>query len=474
MQRIVIDPVTRIEGHAKISLFLDDQNQICDAKFHVVEFRGFEKFCVGRPFYEMPSLTARVCGICPVSHLLCSAKAGDGILGVAPPATALLLRRAMNLGQIIQSHALSFFHLSSPDLLLGFDSQPSNRHVFGLMQSHPEIARAGIRLRQFGQDVIEQLGGRKIHPAWAVPGGVREAPSQEVCHSLLARTQEAEQTALQGLQIMKNYLNEHPEEVQVYGNFPTLFVGLVRKDDHGWEHHDGVLRVMDSHGKVVQDDVDPVDYQVHFAEQVETDSYLKSPYYRPLGYPNGAYRVGPLARLNLCTRIGTPLADRELNEFRERCGGVATSSFHYHLARLIEILASIELLRQHLQDPLVHSGRLRAQAGVNRLESVGCSEAPRGTLFHHYRVEENGLLNYVNLIIATGQNNIAMNRTVAQIAKHYIQDTRQIPEGVLNRIEHGIRCFDPCLSCSTHALGMMPLDLSLWAADGQLIDRVVR
>ena len=474
MKRIVIDPVTRIEGHAKISLFLDQDEQICDAKFHVVEFRGFEKFCEGRPFYEMPSLTARVCGICPVSHLLCSAKTGDGILGVAPPAAALLLRRMMNLGQIIQSHALSFFHLSSPDLLMGFDSPPAERHVFGLMQRFPEIARAGIRLRQFGQDVIEQLGGRKIHPAWAVPGGVREAPSREVCFSLLSRTQEAEQTALMGLKIMKEYLKNHQDELSAYGNFPTLFVGLVRTDDHGWEHHDGVLRIMDANGKVLQDDVDPASYRVHFAEQIESDSYLKSPYYQPLGYPNGAYRVGPLARLNLCTRIGMPLADQELNELREQCGGIATSSFHYHLARLIEILASIEFLRQHLQDPLVHSGRLRAQAGVNHLESVGCSEAPRGTLFHHYRIDENGLLNYVNLIIATGQNNIAMSRTVAQIAKHYIKDTRHIPEGLLNRIEHGIRCFDPCLSCSTHALGMMPLDVSLWSQDGQLVDQVIR
>lgn len=474
MKRIVIDPVTRIEGHAKISLFLDEKDQICDAKFHVVEFRGFEKFCEGRPFYEMPSLTARVCGICPVSHLLCSAKAGDGILGVAPPAAGLLLRRMMNLGQIIQSHALSFFHLSSPDLLMGFDSSPSQRHVFGLMQSHPDIARAGIRLRQFGQDVIEQLGGRKIHPAWAVPGGVREAPSQEVCYSLLSRTQEAEQTALMGLRIMKEYLKEHREEIEIYGNFPTLFVGLVRADDHGWEHHDGVLRIMDSQGKVLHDDVNPANYREYFAEQVESDSYLKSPYYLPWGYPEGAYRVGPLARLNLCTSIGAPLADRELNELRDQCGGVANSSFFYHLARLIEILASIEILRQNLQDPLIHSGRLRAQAGVNHLESVGCSEAPRGTLFHHYRVDDNGLLNYVNLIIATGQNNIAMNRTVAQIAKHYIKDGRQIPEGMLNRIEHGIRCFDPCLSCSTHALGMMPLDVSLWSPDGQLLDRVVR
>jgi NAD-reducing hydrogenase large subunit len=474
MKRIIIDPVTRIEGHAKISLFLDDAGQISDARFHVVEFRGFEKFCQGRPFYEMPSLTARVCGICPVSHLLCSAKAGDGILGVSPPQAALLLRRTMNLGQILQSHALSFFHLSSPDLLLGFDSDPAKRNVFGVIQAQPELARAGIRLRQFGQDVIERLGGRKIHPAWAVPGGVREAPSAEVCQSLLDRTSEARATVQTGIDLMKGYLDQHPEEVQVFGNLKTLFLGLVRRDDHGWEHHDGVLRIMDASGKILQDDLDPSDYHQFVAENVQEDSYLKSPYYRELGYPQGAYRVGPLARLNLCTQIGVPQADRELVEFRQRAGGVANSAFYYHLARLIEMLACIEFLEIHLRDPVIFSGRHRAEAGINHLESVGCSEAPRGTLFHHYRVDENGLLTYVDLIIATGQNNIAMNQTVAQIAKHYIRDTREIPEGLLNRIEHGIRCYDPCLSCSTHAIGMMPLEINLYDSDGSRLDQVRR
>jgi NAD-reducing hydrogenase large subunit len=474
MKRIIIDPVTRIEGHAKISLFLDDQGQISDAKFHVVEFRGFEKFCVGRPFYEMPSLTARVCGICPVSHLLCSAKAGDGILGIQPPPAAVVLRRAMNLGQIIQSHALSFFHLSSPDLLLGFDSDPAKRNVFGVIQSHPELARAGIRLRQFGQDVIEQLGGRKIHPAWAVPGGVREAPSSDVCRHLLDRTAEAYATVRAGLDLMKKYLDQHQEEIEVFGNLKTLYLGLVRRDNHGWEHHDGVLRIMDASGQILQDNLDPAEYHRFVAEQVEEDSYLKSPFYQPLGYPEGAYRVGPLARLNLCTSMGVPQADRELEQFRQRTGGIASSAFYYHLARLIEILAAIEFLEQHLSEAVIHSGRHRAEAGINHLEAIGCSEAPRGTLFHHYRIDDNGLLTYVDLIIATGQNNIAMSQTVAQIAKHYVRDTKKIPEGLLNRIEHGIRCYDPCLSCSTHALGMMPLQVTLYDSDGSVTDQAAR
>ncbi len=474
MKRIIIDPVTRIEGHAKISLFVGDDGRIADARFHVVEFRGFERFCVGRPFGEMPSLTARVCGICPVSHLLCSAKTGDAILGVRPPAAAVKLRRAMNLGQILQSHALSFFHLSSPDLLLGFDSGPAKRNVFGVIQSHPDLARAGIRLRQFGQDVIERLGGRKIHPAWAVPGGVREAASEETCRELLDRLPEARATVQTALGFIKKYLDAHTEEVEVFGNHPSLYMALVRPADHGWEHHDGVLRITDHTGKVVADDIDPADYRTHIAEEVERDSYLKSPYYRPLGYPGGAYRVGPLARLNVCTTIGTPLADAELVEFRQRAGGVANSAFLYHLARAIEMLACTEWLERHLTDPEIRSPRHRAEAGVNNLEAVGCSEAPRGTLFHHYTVDEHGLLTSVNLIIATGQNNLPMNRTITQIAQHYIRDTSAIPEGFLNRVEHGIRCYDPCLSCSTHAHGQMPLHVQLIGADGGVIAEVKR
>lgn len=474
MQRIVIDPVTRIEGHAKISIFVDDAGQVTDARFHVVEFRGFEKFCQGRPFYEMPGLSARICGICPVSHLLCSAKTGDAILGVTPPTTAVKLRRLMNLGQITQSHALSFFHLSGPDLLHGFDGDPAKRNIFGLVQTHPELARAGIRLRQFGQEVIEKLGGRKIHPAWAVPGGVRDTPSEEVCRELLARVPEAQATTKVALGMMKQYLDAHPDELSTFGNFPTLYMGLVRPHDHGWEHHDGVLRFVDSTGKVVADDIQPADYADWIGEYVEEDSFLKSPYFKPQGHPQGCYRVGPLARLNVCTNIGTPLADAELVEFRQRGGGTANAALLFHLARLVEMLAATEFIEQLLQDPDIRGPRHRAQAGVNHLEGVGCSEAPRGTLFHHYRVTEDGLLTHVNMIIATGQNNLAMTRTVAQIAKHYLTDTRSIPEGLLNRVEHGIRCYDPCLSCSTHAVGQMPLQVLIVAPDGSILAEAKR
>lgn len=471
-RRILIDPVTRIEGHAKITIHLDDAGAVQEARFHVTEFRGFERFCEGRPLWEMPGITARICGICPVSHLLASAKAGDAILSVMIPPAAEKLRRLMNLGQIVQSHALSFFHLSAPDLLLGFDSDPATRNVFGLMAADAHLARAGIRLRQFGQEIIETLGGSKIHPAWAVPGGVRAAPTAAQRAAIAARLPEARTTALDALRRFKTLLDTYADEVATFGDFPSLFLGLVGPNGE-WEHYGGRLRLVDSGGAIVADQIEPARYRDIIAEAVEPWSYLKMPYYRPRGYPGGMYRVGPLARLNVCTRIGTLLADAELGEMRQRAGGIATSSFYYHYARLVEILAALERISLLLDDPDLDSGRLRAEAGVNQLEGVGVSEAPRGTLFHDYAVDPNGLIRRVNLIIATGHNNLAMNRTVTQIAQRYVHGDR-ISEGALNRVEAGIRAYDPCLSCSTHAAGTMPLVVTLVAADGTVLDTVQR
>ncbi len=472
-QTILIDPVSRIEGHAKITIYLDDAGEVSDAHFHVTEFRGFEKFCEGRPMWEMAGITARICGICPVSHLLASAKTGDKIQAVKIPSAGEKLRRLMNLAQIIQSHALSFFHLSSPDLLLGWDSDPAKRNVFGLMSAEPDLARGGIRLRQFGQQVIELLGAKKIHPAWAVPGGVREPLSEEGRTWIRDRIPESRATVENALSLFKRLLDQLATEVQTFGNFPSLFMSLVTPDGL-WEHYDGHIRFIDSNANIVADGLKEDNYQDFLGEAVEPWSYLKFPYYKPLGYPEGMYRVGPLARLNVCDRMGTPAADQELQEFRSRAGArVATSSFFYHYARLIEILGAIEHIEQLVNDPDLASKRTRAHAGINQLEGVGVSEAPRGTLFHHYQVDENGLIKKVNMLIATGQNNLGMNKTVAQIAKHYIHGT-EIPEGMLNRVEAGIRAFDPCLSCSTHAVGQMPLHIQLVAADGMTLNEVWR
>lgn len=446
-RQITIDPVTRIEGHAKITIQLGDAGVVQDAKFHITQFRGFEKLCEGRPFHEMPSLMARICGICPVSHLVASAKACDAIMAVQTPKTAASLRRLINLAQLIQSHALSFFYLSAPDLLLGMDADPAGRNVFGLMQSHPEVARDGIRLRQFGQQVIELLGGKRIHPAWVVPGGVSEPLSEEKRATIVGMIPEALATVERALPLFRRVFERFPDEVRTFANFPSLFIGLV--DEHGGlEHYDGQLRLVDAEGVIVETGLRPEAYPEYIGESVEPWSYLKSAYYKPRGYPDGLYRVGPLARLNVATLVDTPKAGAEWRQFRQLEPGAVLSSFHYHYARLIEILYALERIGQILDEPGILSTRVRAHAEPNNLEGIGLAEAPRGTLLHHYKIDENGLMVWANLIIATGHNNLAMNRGVLQVAQHFVDGDR-LQEGMLNRVEAIIRAFDPCLSCSS-------------------------
>ena len=477
-KQILIDPVTRIEGHSKITIQLDDAGEVQDAHFHVTQFRGFEKFCEGRPFAEMPSITARICGICPVSHLMASAKAGDALLAVHIPPTAAKLRRLMNLAQIVQSHALSFFHLSSPDLLFGMDGDPAKRNILGVIGAHPQLAKDGIMLRKFGQEIIALLGGKRIHPAWAVPGGVSEALSEEKRDRILAMLPEAVTLIERTLFWLKDILEQFRDEIRIFGNFPSLFMGLVTPHAAGsqnalLEHYDGVLRFVDASGNIVLDSVDPVNYQEYLAEAVEPYSYLKSPYFKPSGYPEGIYRVGPLARLNVVDRCGTPKADAEWTEFRALRRGVILSSFHQHYARLVEILYGIEGIGQILNETDILDKHVRAFAQPNRFEGIGVAEAPRGTLFHHYTIDKNGLIKSVNLLIATGHNNLAMNRSVKQVAQHYVKGSR-LQEGMLNRVEAVIRCFDPCLSCSTHAIGRMPLRIQLLGPGSELLDEIKR
>jgi NAD-reducing hydrogenase large subunit len=473
-QVITIEPVTRIEGHAKITIHLDGKRNVTDARFHVNEFRGFEKFCEGRLMWEMPGLTSRICGICPASHLITSAKAGDEILTVSIPETAEKLRRLMTLAQWTQSHALSFFHLSSPDFLLGFDADPAQRNIFGLLTDHKEFARRGIRLRKFGQEIIEILGGRKIHTPWAVAGGVREPFDGTKKAYLLDWIPEAKQTVSLALSTLKQIHTKFAKDIPNFGNFRSLFLGLVGKDG-ALEYYDGLLRLMDSSGNVIADKLAPKEYRTSFGEKTETWSYLKFPYYKPLGYPKGMYRVGPLARLNICDYIDTPRAEEERKLFKALAGkaGAVNSSFYYHYARLIELLFAVEKIEMLLNDPVITGTNVRSKAMINRSSGVGVSEAPRGTLFHDYTVDENGVLTKVNMLIATAQNNLAMNRTVQQIANQYL-DGEKLTEGILNRIEAGIRCYDPCLSCSTHAAGFMPLDVRLIGEDGTVIDQMKR
>ncbi len=471
-RRIVIDPVTRIEGHAKITLQLDETGEVNDAWFHVTQFRGFEKLTEGRPFHEMPALMSRTCGICPVSHLIASSKACDQILAVEIPEVAVKLRRILNLAQLLQSHALSFFHLSSPDLLLGMDSDPGKRHLFGVLEVNPQLAKDGIALRKFGQQIIEWLGGKRIHPAWVVPGGVNAPLTLETRDKVLVGIPEAMRAVERTLETFKPLLENFKTEIETFANFPSLFLALV--DEGGnLEHYDGKICIMDSDGKMLQNNLEPAKYLEFLDERIEPWSYLKSPYYKPLGYPNGLYRVGPLARLNIAKKCGTPKADSQLEWFRSLEPGVVKSSFHYHAARLVEMVFALEKIESLLSEPDILEPRVRAVAGVNRLEGVGVAEAPRGTLMHHYKVDENGLVTWVNMIIATGHNNLAMNAGVLQVAKRFVHGNH-LEEGALNRVEAVIRAYDPCLSCSTHALGQMPLEVKLLAPDGVVLETVFR
>ena len=467
---IVIDPVTRIEGHAKITLQLDEQGHVEDAHFHVTQFRGFEKFCEGRPFSEMPALMARICGICPVSHLMASAKACDALLAVRIPPTADKLRRIFGLAQVVQSHALSLFYLSSPDLLLGMDADPASSNLFGVAQKNPALALDGIRLRQFGQQIIERLGGKRIHPAWVVPGGVSEPLTLLNRDAILGALPEALQIAERTLEWFKGISEKFREEIATFGNFPTLFMGIV-KHDGGLTFYDGKIRISDASGNVVADGLEPARYSDYLGEKVEPWSYLKSTYYKPKGFPEGIYRVGPLARMNVADRCGTPRADQELAEFHELQRTAVLSSFHYHQARLIEILYCIERMEQLLNDPEILSKHVRAFARPNELEGVGACEAPRGTLFHHYKIDEQGLIRWANLVIATGHNSVAMNRSILQVAKHFVRGDRLSP-GMLNRVEAVIRTYDPCLSCSTHASGRMMLRVELRNSGGEIVDQI--
>ena len=471
-QTITIDPVTRLEGHGKITIHLNDRGEVENAHFHVTQVRGFERFSEGRPFYEMPSLMARICGICPVSHLIASAKACEAIMSVRIPHTAAQLRRMLNLAQMVQSHALSFFYLASPDLLLGMESDPKVRNLLGLAAAKPELGRAGVGLRRFGQSMIELLGSKRVHPGWVVPGGVTEPLSAEKRDKILAMLPEAYAGIGLALDAYKQIADNFKPEIEVFANFPSNYLSLI-DDDESIAFTDGALRLVDANGATIEDGITATRFTEVIGEAVEPYSYTKFAYYKPLGYPDGSYRVGPLARLNIVKQMGTPRAEKEFIEFKQLAAGPVASSFHYHHARLIEILYGIEKIAEILADPKILDTHVRATAGVNRLEGAGQAEAPRGVLHHHYKVDDDGKIIWSNLVIATGQNNNAMNRGVLQVARSYIRDGK-FTEGILNRVEAVVRTFDPCLSCSSHALGQMPLQISLVSADGDELDRVAR
>ncbi|MCP5446223.1 MAG: Ni/Fe hydrogenase subunit alpha [Chromatiaceae bacterium] len=471
---IEIDPLTRVEGHGKVTIHLDERNNVDEARLHIVEFRGFERFILGRLYWEVPVIVQRLCGICPVSHHLAASKAMDSIVGVDRlTPTAEKMRRLMHYGQIMQSNVLHFFHLSSPDLLFGFESEVGKRNIFGIIEAYPDLAVKGIKLRKFGQEVIRATAGKKIHGTGAIPGGVNKNLSLAERDHLLENMEQMIEWAQEAVAIAAGYCVDHLALVQAFATFNSSHMSLVREDGALDLYH-GVLRAIDASGNTIFDQVDYRDFNDYLMEEVRSWSYMKFPFIKRRGNLDGWYRVGPLSRMNTAGFIDTPLADNAHRAFRAFSNGRPNQmSLAYHWARMIEVLHCVEKIRELLHDPDLQGSDL-VQRGERREEGIGVIEAPRGTLFHHYRVDQNDQVVFCNLIVSTTNNNEAMNRAVTQVAKAHLSNQTTITEGMLNQIEVAVRAYDPCLSCATHALGQMPLDVALYDAAGQLLQRKVK
>ncbi|WP_240008460.1 Ni/Fe hydrogenase subunit alpha [Pseudaquidulcibacter saccharophilus] len=470
LRRLVIDPVSRVEGHGKVTILLDDDNKIHQVRLHIVEFRGFEKFIEGRPYWEVPVSVQRLCGICPVSHQLAAVKAMDIIAGYgAITPTAEKLRRLMHYGQIVQSHAVHFFHLASPDLLLGFESDVAKRNIIGVVAAHPEIATQGVLLRKFGQEVIQHVAGKKVHGTGAIPGGMNKALTIAERDAMLAKVDDMIAWSTAAIHMLKKLHESDPDFYNKFGEFDSNMMGMVRGDGALDLYHGG-LRANDANGKNIFDHVDYANYESVFDEEVKPWSYMKFPFIRSLGPENGWYKVGPLARVQVCDFIPTPLAEKERQDLLAIGNGRPShGALLFHWARMIEALHGVEVIRDLLNDPDILGTDLIADKGARKEEAVGVIEAPRGTLFHHYRVNEDDVVTFCNLIVSTTNNNQAMNEAIRSVATRFLNG-REVTEGLMNHLEVAIRAYDPCLSCATHAIGKMPLEVSLTDLNGKVID----
>ena len=473
-RKIVINPVTRVEGHGKVTILLDEKGNVQQTRFHIIEFRGFERFVQGRFYWEAPTIVQRLCGICPVSHHLCAAKATDVIVGAKTlTPTAEKMRRLMHYGQTLQSHALHFFHLCSPDLLFGFDAPVEQRNVIGVIKADPKTAKKAVLLRKYGQEVIKATAGKKVHGTGAIPGGINKNLSIEERDVFLKDIDTILKWSVESVELCKKIVKEKLDFFLKFGYFDSNHLSIVRKDGC-LDLYDGLLRAKTADGKIIFDMVKPEDYLDYIAEEVRPWSYMKFPFIRSLGKEKGWYRVGPLARINNCDFIDTPLAEKERQELMSLTGGKPiNASMAYHWARLIEMLHSAEKIKDLLNDPDLQGTNLITQ-GTKQKRGVAWIEAPRGTLFHHYEINDNDQIVLANLIVSTTNNNEPMNQVVNVLAKDYLQGKSEITEGLLNTIEVGIRAYDPCLSCATHALGQMPLQVQILNHEGKVINELIR
>jgi NAD-reducing hydrogenase large subunit len=478
-KKITIEPVTRVEGHGKVTIKFDDAGNVSQSRLHIVEFRGFERFVQGRPYWEAPVLVQRLCGICPVSHHLAAAKALDVIVGAGTgdglTPTGEKMRRLMHYGQFFQSHVLHFFHLVSPDLLFGVDGDPAIRNIIGVALKHKDLAVQGVMMRKFGQEIIRATAGKKIHGTGAIPGGINKNLSIEERDEFLLgadplNADKMIEWAQGALDFLKDYHAKNTDFIDNFSKFDSNHLSLVREDGALDIYH-GVLRAVDAQGNRILNDVDYQDYDKYISEEVRNWSYMKFPYLIDQGKENGWYRVGPLARLNTAEFIPTPLAQKEFEIYKAYTNGKPNNMcMHMHYARLIETLHAAEMIKILLNDPDLLKDDLVVK-GTKQSRGVGVIEAPRGTLFHHYEINKDDQITTANLIVSTTNNNEPMNRAVNNVANSYMNGQETITEGMMNAVEVAIRAYDPCLSCATHALGKMPLEVALYDSNNNLMDK---
>jgi F420-non-reducing hydrogenase large subunit len=473
---ITLAPVTRIEGHAKVSIMLDDAGNVADTQVNVVELRGFEKFCIGRPVEELTRIVTSICGVCPWSHHLASAKANDAVFGVTPPPTGRKLRELCNAIAYTEEHILHFFFLAGADFVMGPDADYAVRNVLGIAQANPEIGKRVVHNRHLGARMLNIISGKSIHPVTAVPGGFSKPLLEEERQQMLAMASEVLDFAKFAMAFAKESIfPKYLEAIKSLGVINTGFLGTVT-DDGTLNLYDGKLRLMKPDGSFTDFAYDR--YTDYISEKTLPWSYLKFPYAKlwgegfdmDLASPKGIYRTNTLARLNVADRMATPLAQKEFEEFRKAFGRPAQLTLLYNYARLIELLYNAELAVELLNDPEITGKETRVPVKPRAARGVGCVEAPRGTLIHDYETDAEGMVTNVNLIVGTTHNNAPINMSVKQAAQSLIKEGKY-DQGILNRVEMAIRAYDPCLSCATHALdGRLPVAVEIRDAHGALLD----
>ena len=484
MKTIIIDPITRLEGHGKISIFLDSKGDVENTYLQIPELRGFERFCQGRKAEDMPQITSRICGVCPVAHHFASTKALDDAFNVEPPSAAKKLRELMYSGYIIYDHILNFYYLAAPDFVVGPDAPPAKRNVLGVIEKVGlEIAKEVIKHRAYGQKITAILGGKATHPVCGLPGGVSKALSKEEVKEIENMGKSCVEFAQFSLKLFDDIVLKNKNYVDLILSDPytlkTYNMGLVDKNNKV-NFYDGKIRVTDQQGKEFLK-FDVKDYYKNIAEHVEEWSYMKFPYLKSIGWKgfkdgkeSGIYRVGPLGRLNAAEGMATPLADKEYKKMYETLGGrPVNSTLAFHWARLIELLHATERIMELIKDAEITSKNIRNPVGEPG-EGFGVIEAARGTLIHHYKLDKNGLINKANLIVATTNNAGAINMSIRDAAKGVIKKGK-VNDGLLNMVEMAFRAYDPCFACATHTLpGGMPLEVNIYDSNKKLYKSIKR